>query len=60
MILLANLTNYVKWYIYTLMEPICPFCRSKRLRKAGKARGRQRYECKNCRRMTIKPKQGGK
>lgn len=45
----------------------CPFCTSmKPMRKAGKAyrieKDKQRWECRNCRRMTVKPliAKGGK
>jgi len=39
----------------------CPFCGSVRMRKIGfhetpKGVRQQRWECKNCRRITVKPK----
>jgi len=47
------------------MKLKCPFCGSVKLRKAGFTKDRQnkrhqRYECKKCRRFTMKPKKGGK
>jgi len=59
--------NTKKVYIYygrgRDMKMKCPFCGSVRLRKAGFHKtprsSRQRYECKNCRRFTIKPKKAG-
>ncbi len=49
-----------------LKEVYCPYCRSgKPMRKAGftidrRDKRHQRYECKKCRRFTMKPKKGGK
>jgi transposase-like protein len=34
----------------------CPQCRSVKLFKCGFVHGRQRYQCKNCDSVTIKPK----
>jgi len=45
-----------------VMRKCCPFCGSPKIRKAGfgkSSTGRhQRYECRVCRRFTIKPGQG--
>ena len=32
---------------------ICPRCRKEEVRKAGTPRGKQQYQCKNCRRKFI-------
>jgi len=41
----------------------CPFCGSTRIRKAGFSNTttgkHQRFECRECRRFTIKPAQAG-